>query len=348
MLVSGSVDIRVSQSITCTGVFIMETDERSYLLSLKQAHENRLKALEIQAAQYGMNCPPHISTEIDHIKIQVSAIENKLKGQIEQLTSIAEKDNTQKTILVVDDEQFITLVMQKYLTKWGYKVLVANDGIEGLHIATLEKPDLIISDMVMPGLDGYELLVKVRERMIPTRYIIFTGHDQPHGLINACLRLGACDYIRKPIDDEELLSAVKMSLEVDYTLDELLREPTKAIGNLLSRLTQFIIKNKELKSEYEGFFYRLNPLLKRVVEAAERISSAYDIDIEPVFYEPLITLYKLQEDYRSELSVIERFVAQKNKKSSDYFAGRLDRLRKLIERIENPRRLSRPRKHSKK
>jgi len=86
----------------------------------------------------------------------------------------------QKKILVVDDEPNITMVMQEQLELQGYSVIVASDGTEGLEKAKKEKPDLIILDVMLPKMNGYEVcgLLKQDEKYASIPIILFTGRTQ--------------------------------------------------------------------------------------------------------------------------------------------------------------------------
>jgi two-component system KDP operon response regulator KdpE len=115
-----------------------------------------------------------------------------------------------KTILVVDDEvrmvEFITMNLQLE----GFNVISASDGYQALEKVTKDFPDLVILDIMMPDMDGFETLVKIRE--ISTAPVIFLSvkkeeHDRVRGL-----DLGADDYITKPFSPRELVSRVKAVL----------------------------------------------------------------------------------------------------------------------------------------
>jgi twitching motility two-component system response regulator PilH len=114
-----------------------------------------------------------------------------------------------RTILAVDDSptdlQFFTEVLQAK----GFQVLTAASGEEGIAKAKETKPDLILMDVVMPGLNGFQATRKLQQdeatRAIPV--IICTNKTQETDRIWG-LKQGACDYVTKPIDTEELLSKI--------------------------------------------------------------------------------------------------------------------------------------------
>jgi two-component system alkaline phosphatase synthesis response regulator PhoP len=116
-------------------------------------------------------------------------------------------------ILVVDDELNIQELIKFNLKSKGYDVLVAGDGIKALKLAKEEKPDLILLDLMIPGIDGYDVCNEIRKNnsisFIPIIMITAKGEefDKVHGL-----ELGADDYITKPFSVKELLARVKAVL----------------------------------------------------------------------------------------------------------------------------------------
>lgn len=115
-----------------------------------------------------------------------------------------------KTILVIDDEPNLRQTLIETLHFMGYTTLEAADGATGLALAATHYPDLIIADVIMPGLDGYEFLEEMRQnprtRTIP---IILLSAVAEYQAMQRGLRLGACQYVSKPFAVEELLSAVQ-------------------------------------------------------------------------------------------------------------------------------------------
>ena len=115
-----------------------------------------------------------------------------------------------KLILVVDDEAPIVEILKFNLTKSGYRVLAAYDGEEGYRLATSEKPDLILLDVMLPKMDGFEVCKKIREKH-STPIIMLTARDEEVDKVLG-LELGADDYITKPFSVRELLARVKANI----------------------------------------------------------------------------------------------------------------------------------------
>ena len=114
-------------------------------------------------------------------------------------------------ILVVDDDVQILDMLKCTLEDEGYEVDVAADGNSALTLLTKYKPDLLLLDIRMPDLDGYEVLKLIREKSeIPV--IMLTGIREPHS-VHQSLDLGADDYVPKPFYTRELLARVKNKLK---------------------------------------------------------------------------------------------------------------------------------------
>jgi DNA-binding response OmpR family regulator len=115
-----------------------------------------------------------------------------------------------KTILVVDDDRRLRDLVKAYLEQEDFRIVTAGDGQEALHIARQEHPDLVILDLMMPGMDGYAFMrAHARERNTPV--IILTAKvDEGDKVLG--LELGADDYVTKPFSLRELLARVRAVL----------------------------------------------------------------------------------------------------------------------------------------
>ncbi|MEO5629199.1 MAG: hybrid sensor histidine kinase/response regulator [Thermomonas sp.] len=138
-----------------------------------------------------------------------------------QSTSIA--GNT-GTILVVDDQAANVRVVGTLLGRVGYTVMAAHSGPEALAAVAERTPDLILLDMMMPGMDGFELLAALREidslRKVP---VVFLTAAQDRDLLLRAFEAGAVDYVTKPFMPEELLARVGAHLGLKLTRDRLER-----------------------------------------------------------------------------------------------------------------------------
>src|SRR5574339_954559 len=113
-------------------------------------------------------------------------------------------------ILVIDDEPSITNLVTAYLKPEGYEVVTAADGNAGLKAARAFKPDLIILDLMLPGIDGIELLTRLRRESDVYVIMLTARTDETDKVIG--LSVGADDYVTKPFSPRELVARVKAAL----------------------------------------------------------------------------------------------------------------------------------------
>src|SRR5574342_1295748 len=113
-------------------------------------------------------------------------------------------------ILIIDDEPSIVKLVSAYLQPEGYEVYTATDGPSGLKAARAFKPDLVILDVMLPGMDGLELLSRLR-RESEVYVIMLTARTEETDKIVG-LSVGADDYVTKPFSPRELVARVKAAL----------------------------------------------------------------------------------------------------------------------------------------
>jgi two-component system response regulator ResD len=117
-------------------------------------------------------------------------------------------DHARGSVLVVDDEPTIAEVVARYLERAGYRTRVAADGIEAIAAATEQRPDLVVLDLMLPGLDGLEVMRRLREQdRERIAVILLTAKGEESDRIVG-LRLGADDYVVKPFSPAELVARV--------------------------------------------------------------------------------------------------------------------------------------------
>jgi DNA-binding response OmpR family regulator len=119
-----------------------------------------------------------------------------------------------KRILVVDDEAYITHILEFSLGMEGYEVLAATCGEEGLALAEEQQPDLIVLDIMMPGMDGFEVCRRIRndERLADIPVIMLTAKEAPEDRRRG-LEVGASAYVTKPFRPIELVRQIRQLIE---------------------------------------------------------------------------------------------------------------------------------------
>jgi DNA-binding response OmpR family regulator len=115
-----------------------------------------------------------------------------------------------KSILVVDDEKRILSLLKAYLEQQGFDVVTAANGQDALYLARQQKPDLIILDVMMPEMDGYEFMRQHRKERETPIILLTAKVDEDDKVIG--LELGADDYVTKPFSPRELTSRVRAVL----------------------------------------------------------------------------------------------------------------------------------------
>jgi len=118
-----------------------------------------------------------------------------------------------KTILVIEDDEVARALVRMALERRGYRVMVAEDGIQGYETAVRERPDLIITDIKMPAADGVHLVRRVRDtaELAATPILVTTGFGS--GSATFALAQGATAYEPKPINPENFMATVKRLLD---------------------------------------------------------------------------------------------------------------------------------------
>jgi DNA-binding response OmpR family regulator len=134
------------------------------------------------------------------------------------------------SVLVVDDEPTIREVVSRYLERAGYETRVAGDGPSALQAVAERPPDLIVLDLMLPGIDGLEVMRRVRDGRQRGAVILLTAKGDENDRIVG-LRLGADDYVVKPFSPGELVARVDAVLRrVDVVPDD---EPPLRFGDLV-------------------------------------------------------------------------------------------------------------------
>jgi DNA-binding NtrC family response regulator len=139
----------------------------------------------------------------------------------------------EKSILIVDDEESFRAHLMRLFVRRGYAVADAANGAEALALAEQRQFDVVLLDIVLPGLDGIEVLRTLKERASETQVIMMTGNATVSNAI-ASMKLGAYDYLTKPFEFEELFILIERACELSA-----LRQESKALHLELDRQRQF-------------------------------------------------------------------------------------------------------------
>jgi two-component system, OmpR family, phosphate regulon response regulator PhoB len=175
-------------------------------------------------------------------------------------------------ILVVDDEPDISALVAFHLARESYRVRTAADGSEAMRAVELEQPDLIVLDLMLPGMSGLEVLQELRRRE-ETRHIpvlLLTARREENDRIEG-LRLGADDYLPKPFSPQELV------LRVGAILRRVQQSPPVAKGGKVLRVGPIMVDTGAARADVDGEHLDLTPtefrLLQVLLERRGRVQS---------------------------------------------------------------------------
>jgi DNA-binding response OmpR family regulator len=161
-----------------------------------------------------------------------------------------------KTILIVEDDGGIRLILRDALTAQGYQVITAADGPEGLAKALEARPDLLILDVMLPGLDGFEVCKKVRQEGVTSPIMMLTVRDEEMDKVLG-LEVGADDYVTKPFSLKEVSARVKALFR---------RVEDYQAGLDVYRFEKIELDFKKFESRKDGRPLGLTPLELRILK----------------------------------------------------------------------------------
>ncbi|MEC4816005.1 MAG: hybrid sensor histidine kinase/response regulator [Scytonema sp. PMC 1069.18] len=180
-------------------------------------------------------------------------------------------------ILVVDDSPDNVFLIKTILEEEGYTVITAENGISALAQLEASPCDLVLLDLMMPGIDGYEVTKRIRENtaMPFLPILLITAHDSPN--VAQGLDLGADDFIRKPVTVDELLARVRSLLRLKHSIDErddIARQRQDFVSRLTHDLrTPLVAADKMLLLFQQGALGDLSSQMQEVIDIMARSNS---------------------------------------------------------------------------
>jgi signal transduction histidine kinase len=185
------------------------------------------------------------------------------------------KSSRSSKILVVDDSPDNVFLIKTILEQEGYTISSAENGMSALAQLEASPCDLVLLDLMMPGMDGYEVTRRIRKEMNLQQYIpilLITAHDAPN--VAYGLDLGADDFIRKPVGLDELLARVRSLLRLKHSIDER-DEIARQREDFVSRLTHdlrtpLVAADRMLTLFKQGALGKLSPQMQEVITIMAR------------------------------------------------------------------------------
>jgi len=193
-------------------------------------------------------------------------------------------------ILVVDDEPIVAKLVSAMLEKHDYQVEVAENGADALDMIAADLPDLILLDIEMPQVNGYEVLMRVKTNDLTTKIpvVVLTGAHIERASRLRCLDLGADDFITKPADEEEILVRVRNHIRLKK-LHEIEIEKERIKGALqmaqaastdmnvlldqILNTASLLLNDRDDNKLQEKYFEQFKDDLQQFVELSERLSA---------------------------------------------------------------------------
>ena len=207
-------------------------------------------------------------------------------------------------ILVVDDDADLQELVRTALRREGYTVLGAHDAFEGLEVLAQESADVALLDVMMPGMDGLEMLTRLREHNQGLKVIMMTAVSTPNTVVSA-MRDQACDFLAKPFHMDQLLSAVRTALEMvpqEIAIEVLsarpewieLRVPCSlaAIDPLERLMSQ--LKTDLPEATRDSVTYAFREMLRNAIEHGGKNDPAQTVEVG-YLRSPRLILYRIKD-----------------------------------------------------
>lgn len=255
-----------------------------------------------------------------------------------QNTMVADK--SQASLLIVDDNPNNIQLLKAILSLSGYRLIVAKDGVQALESVKSFLPDLIILDIMMPEMDGFEACQRLKEnpetQNIPIIFLTAKSHIDD---IMKGFELGAVDYITKPFSANELMARVEIHLKLKFSQDTVIKQRNELkemvqilchdlsnpLGAVMSSFElaeydpEYLNKNKQLILSYIRKQYEIIGMVRDLRAVAEN-KSAFNIkpvDFNTALHDSLETLhFKLQEKkIKTELKLDDKLMVLAEKVS---------------------------------
>ncbi len=185
---------------------------------------------------------------------------------------MVQNDNGQSTILVVDDDGTSLAILEKMLIHHGYRVHRADNGQLALEKAREILPDLILLDIVMPGMDGLEVCsrLKADENTADLPIVFISALDNPLDIVNA-FKAGGVDYITKPIQPEEVIARVQTQLDM-RSMQAKLQVQNRHLEQVVTKLTQ-------REEELERYHHHLEELVNERTDALRKTNTQLEQEV---------------------------------------------------------------------
>lgn len=174
-------------------------------------------------------------------------------------------------VLLVEDERTLSMIIKDTLEEQGFVLTTAYDGEEGLRQFFAQKPDVLVADVMMPRLDGFEMVRRIRQADKQTPVLFLTARSAINDVVEG-FELGANDYLKKPFGMQELIVRIKALLHKAFVEQE--KTTTFAIGNY-----RFNVLTQQLgyAGQVQELSHRETEILKRLCEHRNEVVNMQSI-----------------------------------------------------------------------
>lgn len=212
-------------------------------------------------------------------------------------------------ILVVEDEQKLAGYMHQGLTQAGYLVQLSHNGSEAINMAASETFDLILLDLMLPGMTGIDILKNLRAYKIPSPVIVVSALSGTSQVVEG-LDLGAVDYIKKPFEWEELLARIRILQRKMFTSESSRIRVNDLAIDLMSRQIERNGRQITLTTKEFVLLEYLVRNLNRVVSKNQILENVWNMDFDPESNIVEVYMYQLRQkiDKGFDTALIETIV----------------------------------------
>ena len=180
-------------------------------------------------------------------------------------------------VLLVEDEQTLAMIIKDTLEGQGFRIRLAKDGEEGLQCFFHEKPDVLVADVMMPRMDGFEMVRRIRRSDAVTPVLFLTARSAVNDVVEG-FELGANDYLKKPFGMQELIVRIK-------ALAERVLSPTQPPrAQALFEIGDYVFTPRTQQLLHQGttaeLSHRESEILRRLCERRDQVVEMRDILLE--------------------------------------------------------------------
>lgn len=177
------------------------------------------------------------------------------------------------TILLVEDELTLAMIIKDTLEESGFIIHTAADGEEGLRLFFELHPDVLVADVMMPRMDGFEMVRRIRQTDKQTPVLFLTARSAINDVVEG-FELGANDYLKKPFGMQELIVRIKALMGKAFSFTENKPSNSYEIGNYLFDSVTQILSHAGTKQELS---HRESEILKRLCENRNQVVNTQDV-----------------------------------------------------------------------